>query len=120
MKGIFPVLEYVVSIPSHNHTRAFFRQLQNHAALNIPQKVSGGKTIHHTRDTLMGKGIREQAAAGRMLTVLLYKFRSKTGLQGNLIHQFLVIERNSQSFRNHAANRTATGTELTADGNNFL
>ena len=55
-----------------------------------------------------------------MLTVLFHKFRCKTAFQRNLLHQFLVIEGDTQRFSNHASDGAATAAKFTADGNDLL
>ena len=120
MEGIGAILQNVVSITAHNDTGTLLCNLQDDTALDIPQEVSGGQTVHNAGNTLGSKCVREQAAAGGMLSVLFHKLGSKTGFQRDLIYQFLVIEGNAQSLCNHTANSTSAGTELTADGNDFL
>lgn len=120
MEGIGTVFQNVVSIPTNDDTGTLFSQLQDDTALNVPQEVCGGKAVHNSGNALGSKGIGEQAAAGRMLAVLFHELGGKAGFQGNLFHQFLVIEGDAQSFCHHTANSTAAGTEFTADSNNFL
>ena len=120
MKGILPVLQDVIRVPSHDDTGAFLRQLENDAALDVPQEVGGGQAVHDAGNTLGGEGVREQTAAGRMLAVFLNEFGGKSRFHRDLINQLLVIEGNAELIRKHTANGTAAGTELTADGDDFL
>ena len=120
VQGILTVLQNVIGIPAHDDAGTLLCQLQNDAALDIPQEISSGQAVHDAGNALRCEGIGEQAAAGRMLTMFFNELGCEAGFHSNLIHQFLVIEGNTQSFSNHTANGTATGTKLTADGNDFL
>jgi len=120
MQCIGTVLQDVVSITANNDAGTLLGQLQYDAALDIPQEVGSGQTIHHTGDTLRGKGVGKQAAAGGVLAVLFHELGSKAGFQCDLIDQFLIVERNAQTFCNHTANTAAAGAKFTADGDDFL
>ena len=87
MKRIGTVLQNIVRVSADNDTGTLIGQLQDHTALNIPQKIRGGKSVHDAGYTLRGKGIGEQASAGRMLAMLFYKFGCKTGFQSDLFNQ---------------------------------
>ena len=120
MQGILTILQDVVGIPADNNTGPLLCQLQDDAALNVPQEIGSGQTVHNAGNTLRCKGIGEQAAAGRMLTMLFHKLRSEAGFHSDLINQFLVIEGDTQSFCYHTSDGTTTRTQLAADGNDFL
>ena len=120
MQGILPVFQNVVGIPAHDHAGALVGKLQDHIALDVPQKVRCGKAVHHAGDTLGGEGVGKQTAARGMLSVFLHKFGSETGLQSDLVHQFLVVKRNAEFFGDHASNGPSTGAKFPADCNNFL
>ena len=117
MECIVTVLQDIVRIATYDHTRAFIRQLEDHTALNIPQKIRCGQTVHNAGNALGRKSIGEQASAGGMLTVLLHKFGCKTGLQSDLVDKLLIIERNTKLLGDKTTNATATAAKLTADGN---
>ena len=114
------ILQDIVCIPANDDTGSLFSQLQNDIALYIPQKIGGGQTIHDTGNALWCKGIGEQTASGRMLTVLFHIFGSETGFQSNLINQFLVIEGDSKLIGNHVTDGTAATAKFATDGNNRL
>ena len=120
MEGIFAVFENVVRIPADDDAGTLISQLQDDAALNVPQEVGGGQAVHDAGNTLGGKGIGEQALAGGVLAVLFDELGGEAGFQGNLIHQFLVVEGNTQLFSHLAANGASAGTKLTADGDDLL
>ena len=52
--------------------------------------------------------------------MLFHKFGSETGFQSDLVNQLLVIEGNTQFFRNHPSDGASAAAEFTADGNDFL
>ena len=120
MEGIVPVFQDVVGVPAHDDAGAFLRQLQDHAALDIPQKIGGGQAVHDAGHALRGEGVGEQAAAGGVLPVFLHELGGKAGFQGDLIHQLLVVEGDTQLFRHHMAHGASAGTEFPADGDDFL
>ena len=92
MKGIGAILQNVVCVSANDDTRTLFCQLQDHAALYIPQKIRCGKTVHHAGYALVGKGIRENAGTGGMLTVLFNVVGCKTGFQSDMFYKLLVIK----------------------------
>ena len=120
MEGIFPIFQNVVRISSNNDTGTLISDLQDYTALNVPQEVSSGKTVHNAGNALGRKGIGEQTAGGRMLAVLFHEFGCEAGFQSDLVNQFFVIEGDAQLFGDHAADGTSAGTKLTADGDDFL
>ena len=120
MQRIGTVLENVVCITANDDTGALLRQLEDDAALNVPKEISSGQAVHHTGNTLGSECIGEQTAAGRMLAMLFHELGSEAGLQCDLVNQLLVIEGDTQPFCNHTANAAATGTEFTADSDDFL
>ena len=84
------------------------------AARNIPAGIAWSKTL------VGSEGVGKQTAARGMLSVFLHKFGSETGLQSDLVHQFLVVKRNAEFFGDHASNGPSTGAKFPADCNNFL
>ena len=120
MEGIFPVLQDVVGVPANNDTGTLIGQLQDDTALDVPQEVGGGQAIHDAGDALGGKGIGEQTLGGGVLAVLFDELGGEAGFQGDLIHQFLVVEGDTQFLSDLSTNGTATAAEFTADGNDFL
>ena len=55
-----------------------------------------------------------------MLTVFFHKLGGKSGFQGNLFHQFLVVEGDTQFLGDPAAYTAATAAEFAADGDDLL
>ena len=120
MQCVFTVLQDIVRIAADNDTRAFLSQLQDHVALDVPQKIGGGQSVHHTGNTLRGKGVGEQTFTGRMFAMFFHKLRRKAGFHCDLIHKLLIIEGNTKFLGHLTSYGAATGTKLTADGNDFL
>ena len=120
MEHIFTVLQDVVGVAAHDDTGAFVGDLEDHAALDIPQKIIGGKAVHDTGDALGGEGIGKEAAAGGMLAVFLHKIGGEAGFDGDLLDQLLIIEGDAQLFGNQTADGTSAAAEFTADGDDLL
>ena len=120
MQCVRTVLQNVVSIPAYDDTGPLIRQLEDHIALNVPKEVSSGQSVHNAGNTLRCKGIGEEAAGRRVLTVLFNKLGSKTGLHSNLLNQFLIIEGDTQFLCDLTANASAAAAKFTADSDDFL
>ena len=120
VESVRTILQNVVGIPAHNDAGAFVRQLQNHIALNVPQKICGRHSVHHPGNTLGGESIGKKTLSGGVFPVFFYKLGGEAGLHSNLVYQLLVIEGDTQFLRNLPANAAAAAAEFTADGNNLF
>ena len=120
MESILPILQNIVGIPAYDHAGALFCQLQDHIALDVPQKIRSGKAVHHAGNALGGKGVGKETLTGGVFAVFFHKFGRETGLQSDLIHQLLIIKGNAQFLGDLMTDGTATAAKLTADGDDFL
>ena len=120
VQSIFPVLQDVVGVTANDDAGALVRQLEDDAALDIPQEIIGAQAIHDAGDALGGEGVGEEALAGGMFAVLLHVIGGEAGLDGDLFDQLLVVEGDAQLLGHQTANGAAAAAEFTADGDDLL
>ena len=114
------ILQNIIGISAHDYARTFVSQLQNYIALNVPKEICCGQTVHYAGHALGGEGIRQDAFAGGVLTMLLDKLGGKTGFQSNLFYQFLIVEGDAKLVGDCATDAASAAAKFTANGNDFL